>query len=285
MTFRKGTIAAVVSTATLAFAAGLNASQASTLVATVYGVYDASSCGSDGSCLSPPAGQPLAPTLSSNGADTYDTPSLFINNNTAYSFTNVQIQLTGYQGINNGSVTDVPSNQINGGTIAAETLYLLTWTGGTYGNPVPPGGSNTSANLFAYDYDDYYYTGQLLNPACDPQGATYCSQVGNFSVLLTATWNNPAYGPSGTPIYALFSPTTNLQGSFVGWEGVDPNGWSESNYDNHTGSEAGVLADIYVGTPPSGVPEPSTWAMMLLGFAGLGFASYRASRKSGALAA
>ena len=30
----------------------------------------------------------------------------------------------------------------------------------------------------------------------------------------------------------------------------------------------------------SGVPEPSTWAMMLLGFAGLGFAGYRASRKA-----
>ncbi len=31
------------------------------------------------------------------------------------------------------------------------------------------------------------------------------------------------------------------------------------------------------------VPEPSTWAMMLLGFAGLGFAGYRASRKRAAL--
>jgi hypothetical protein len=28
------------------------------------------------------------------------------------------------------------------------------------------------------------------------------------------------------------------------------------------------------------VPEPSTWAMMLLGFAGLGFAGYRRSRKA-----
>jgi hypothetical protein len=28
------------------------------------------------------------------------------------------------------------------------------------------------------------------------------------------------------------------------------------------------------------VPEPSTWAMMLIGFAGLGFAAYRQSRKS-----
>lgn len=35
----------------------------------------------------------------------------------------------------------------------------------------------------------------------------------------------------------------------------------------------------------SGVPEPSTWALMLVGFAGLGFGGYRASRKSAALAA
>ncbi len=32
------------------------------------------------------------------------------------------------------------------------------------------------------------------------------------------------------------------------------------------------------------VPEPSTWAMMLLGFAGLSFAGYRASSKRAALA-
>ena len=28
------------------------------------------------------------------------------------------------------------------------------------------------------------------------------------------------------------------------------------------------------------IPEPSTWAMMLLGFAGLGFAGYRKTRKA-----
>ena len=32
-------------------------------------------------------------------------------------------------------------------------------------------------------------------------------------------------------------------------------------------------------------PEPSSWAMMILGFAGLGFAGYRASRKAAAIAA
>ena len=35
----------------------------------------------------------------------------------------------------------------------------------------------------------------------------------------------------------------------------------------------------------SGVPEVSTWAMMLLGFAGLGFVGHRASRRNAELAA
>jgi Ice-binding-like/PEP-CTERM motif len=40
-------------------------------------------------------------------------------------------------------------------------------------------------------------------------------------------------------------------------------------------------------SPPGGstVPEPSTWAMLLLGFAGLGFAGYRRATKRSALAA
>jgi hypothetical protein len=39
-------------------------------------------------------------------------------------------------------------------------------------------------------------------------------------------------------------------------------------------------------SPPGGsaVPEPSTWAMMLLGFAGLGFAGYRGAKRRSALA-
>jgi hypothetical protein len=33
-------------------------------------------------------------------------------------------------------------------------------------------------------------------------------------------------------------------------------------------------------SPPSAVPEPSTWAMMVLGFAGLGFLGYRKTAKA-----
>ena len=54
-----------------------------------------------------------------------------------------------------------------------------------------------------------------------------------------------------------------------------------------------VGTDIVGGTPApnfnaafslSTIPEPSTWAMMLLGFAGLGFAAYRKSRSAASIA-
>jgi hypothetical protein len=43
-------------------------------------------------------------------------------------------------------------------------------------------------------------------------------------------------------------------------------------YDTHTFGSFSTAAGA--------VPEPSTWAMVLIGFSGLGFAGYRASRKS-----
>jgi hypothetical protein len=39
------------------------------------------------------------------------------------------------------------------------------------------------------------------------------------------------------------------------------------------------------GAITAAVPEPSTWAMMLLGFAGLGFVAYRRKAKPASMAA
>jgi hypothetical protein len=38
------------------------------------------------------------------------------------------------------------------------------------------------------------------------------------------------------------------------------------------------FSDIGTVTPAAAVPEPSTWVMVILGFAGLGFMAYRRSR-------
>jgi hypothetical protein len=57
--------------------------------------------------------------------------------------------------------------------------------------------------------------------------------------------------------------------------------WAGSAIGNNSGN--GFYAEqLYVR---NAVPEASTWAMMVLGFAGLGFAGYRASRRNAAFAA
>jgi PEP-CTERM motif len=58
-----------------------------------------------------------------------------------------------------------------------------------------------------------------------------------------------------------------------------------ASQDAHSGQDVGSIFTFTNVTPPPAVPEPSTWAMMLIGFAGLGYASRRASRKSAAVAA
>ena len=98
----------------------------------------------------------------------------------------------------------------------------------------------------------------------------------NIQILVTS--NKSTTFP--IPVTASFSiPTidgTNIQiqGSFAFFDAdpIDTSGTFS-------------LTGVSVLSLNSAIPEPSTWAMMLLGFAGLGFAGYRASRRKGVAAA
>jgi len=54
----------------------------------------------------------------------------------------------------------------------------------------------------------------------------------------------------------------------------------DSDNLNDDGFRLSFTSQSGVSTGSTGVPEPTTWAMMGLGFAGLGLAGFRASRKS-----
>jgi hypothetical protein len=56
-------------------------------------------------------------------------------------------------------------------------------------------------------------------------------------------------------------------------------------FDENNGDNTGHITATVTTDSTGGVPEPSTWAMMLLGFAGLGFMAYRKRKNGFALAA
>ena len=158
----------------------------------------------------------------------------------------------------NASVTDVTTPSSN----------LLTngdFSGGTYtdnGNSATPVGW-TYANVYGATYGGVvqgttWYDGAVQ--AYDAISQTISTTVGD--------------------VYEISFYVTDNSG-LTNWSSLSTNG----DTTDTGGNGADVLAYAQAGLPPPGtVPEPSTWAMMLIGFAGLGFAGYRASRKTQQLA-
>ncbi len=217
------------------------------------------------------AGSPTIVSTISGSYDLlyYDTPALTIHNTSGGDIIDASIFLTGYQAgtLNFGKTLNVDLSSVsmpNG----SDTNLIWGLLPGVPSGTIP-------GNLTAYDYDDEWGNtpSGYTNANC-VVGGSLCSLVGNFSVIFNAKISGGAF--NGDSITSVFSPSSNYTGGFVGWEGLDPTGLSESVYDQHQGSITGTLAVITLGSTP--IPESSTWAMMLLGFGGLGFAGYR-SRK------
>ncbi len=95
--------------------------------------------------------------------------------------------------------------------------------------------------------------------------------ISGFDNAVPISTNGFLFALSGTPVWgenALFGFYGNgsggYQAAFFGSVGDGPNEWGYN-----------IAANVTVGA----VPEPSTWAMMILGFAGVGFMAYRRKAK------
>lgn len=148
--------------------------------------------------------------------------------------------------------------------------------GGFAGNP-----SATDGNVIAYSNGGTIF--QTVGNAV--AGASYTLQVD----MLHRT-DLPAAGTVELEINGVSVATASgVDGGSGTWST-----WT-ANY-TATATDAGQSLSILLGSSGaqadfdnvrlsvSGVPEASTWAMLMLGFAGLGLASYRSSRRSAAAA-
>ena len=108
-------------------------------------------------------------------------------------------------------------------------------------------------------------SGQQANVYDNPYGATYANPTGNGVGI---GWNGgkedisfadvPTIAGTNVLTFAYLS----LELNHAGFQGLGDEGWGIQNV------RAGA------------VPEPATWGMMLIGFASLGFAGYRSSRRT-----
>jgi PEP-CTERM motif len=89
---------------------------------------------------------------------------------------------------------------------------------------------------------------------------------------VTARQKGTQTGSGITTTLTFATNPTSLDELGIGFSGFTADGLASA-----TVSGVSLSND---GTVTSAVPEPSTWAMMFIGFAGLGFLSYRRTRRA-----
>ncbi len=107
---------------------------------------------------------------------------------------------------------------------------------------------------------------------------SFTNPTSNFSLYVgdgsAGSYTATAYDSSNAIIGAT---TISVDGGVYGNLSLGQSGIS---YVKVTGTPSAWVADDLSFNGVSAVPEPSTWAMMLLGFAGIGFMAYRRKNKA-----
>jgi hypothetical protein len=207
------------------------------------------------------------------------------------------LALLGASATANANPVDV-SYTISGS--ADNWVYDFSVTNNIVANNVSPGYGTFGIFKFATDTNACCLQGSS-SPTGWPQTGAYFS--GPDSTTYNNSWTNPApYVVLNTQVATGILPGQTLSGFILSdpfdttpvlsfnWTVYAQGPGDYKGPDNVTYSGQAGDAPIFDGTAtatlsvPSGVPEPSTWAMMLLGFAGIGFMAYRRKSKPPLLA-
>jgi hypothetical protein len=168
--------------------------------------------------------------------------------------------------ITNGGLTGNFALTISGVNTASDTEGGRTGIDGfAFNDPAVGNAVSGSSSGFTFQ------TGGLNSSGCNGNGSFFC--FANTSAVFTSPL------PSAGTL--LFSVTSNTVGSWANWTPDFKIDWtgSSNNYNlvsqqisvNDCTRESCPTPTTFIGS----VPEPGTWALMLLGFGGVGVAMRR----------
>jgi PEP-CTERM motif-containing protein len=111
-------------------------------------------------------------------------------------------------------------------------------------------------------------------PSTPPTFLGNTSRALDAATAIAASFNALAVSTPQTEIY--YVPATTVTSNFTtGTEAEFISTWTTQFAGSFDDESNVVNFNFAVFTTASAVPEPSTWAMMILGFLGLGFMAYR----------
>jgi len=153
-----------------------------------------------------------------------------------------------------------------------------TWIGGPV-TSAPTGnsgiqlfGSTGSTNTLTFDAP---VTNLVL--AIVSLGQTEINASFNFSNPFTLLGGGPSSTWGGQPLTSLNTSVFGVEGNgLILFSGTfNSLSWTNPTFENYYAFTVGTVG---------AVPEPATWFMMILGFAGIGYLTYRHKRQATALA-
>lgn len=144
-----------------------------------------------------------------------------------------------------------------------------TYGGSLYSASSPVSSATITINGITLSEGTSFYSEHFIDPATGAFLATGYAEDGTGSILYNIVANADPSAPHLTSLDTPFSYTVSV------------NSQNEGEFDFL--SDRLVLFNKTVTV--AAVPEPSTWAMMILGFAGVGFMAYRRKQRGSALLA